>query len=323
MRPRSTVARALWSAALIAIAVPVAAASAEPPLRDVGPMSTDFASGGSQVIADRRRVAYLPVAGRVRVIDENLTEAASVVEPGCAWRSFGGGALLWGCPPAPPAAGFPGDAVAFPVDELDGGSRTVLGPPRVSLGGHGELPSWWEVGRHWMTIYYDNSPDVHAYVNRVTGEVDYGKDERSNASRHVRLVTDTDQDDLTRRVCAPLAPALVGDFPTTVAPLVYRSPYGATLVGTRLLMTRCGARRLSVLSRCPRSCSKPVIGDRFVAWTEGTSVTRRTVYVRLADRGRTWRWRVDAPPSRHPVAAVGRRLFVVGQGTLRTVRLPA
>jgi hypothetical protein len=173
-----------------------------------------------------------------------------------------------------------------------------------------------------MTIYYDNSPDIHSYVNRATGKVVYSNDESSNAARHVRLITDLDQDDLTRRVCAPLAPRLVGEFPTRIAPLVYRAPYGATLIGTRLLMARCGARRLSVLSRCPRSCSAPVIGDRFVAWTEGTSLTRRTVYVRLADRGRTSRWRVQAPPSRHPVAAVGRRLFIAGQGTLQTVRLP-
>jgi len=88
-------------------------------------------------------------------------------------------------------------------------------------------------------------------------------------------------------------------------------------------MGRCGARRLEILSRCPRTCSDPVIGDQFIAWTEGTSNTRRSVYVRLADRSRTWRWRMPAQPSLRPVAAIGRRLFVLGQGTLKTIRLPA
>jgi hypothetical protein len=308
---------------IVVSAVPhVAPASAEPPLQDVGSLSSDFSAGGWQVIADRTRVAYMLEAGRVRVIDERLTEVATVVEHDCAWRSFGGGALLWARPTVASASGVAGEAGAFPIDQLDGGPRPVLGRPAVSLGGHGEAPSWWEVGRRWMTIYYDNSPDIHSYVNRVTGKVVYSNVESIDAARHVRLTTDLDQDDLTRRVCAPLAPRLVGEWPTRIAPLVYRAPYGATLIGTRLLMARCGARTLSVLSRCLRSCSAPVIGDRFVAWTEGTSLTHRTVYARLADRGRTWRWRVQAPPSRHPVAAVGRRLFIAGQGILQTVRLP-
>ena len=318
-----TFSRGVLLVAVTAIAVHAAPASAEPPLRDVGPVSTDPSSGRVQVIADRTRVAYMPEAGRVRVINEDLAEVASVLEPGCSWRSFGGGALLWACPPAAPAAAFSGEPSVFPIDELDGGQRTVLGPPPISIGAHGESPSWWGVGRRWMTVFYDNSPDHRAYINRNTGKVDYGKDEFARAKRHVQVITDVDQVDLARRVCAPLAPRLVGDFPAVVARLVYRAPYGATRVGTRLLMARCGARRLTVLSRCPRSCSEPVIGDRFVAWTEGSSLTRRTVYVRLADRGRTWRWRVHAPPSNHPVAAVGRRLFVLGQGTLQSVRLPA
>ena len=301
------------------LAVDVAAASAAPPLRDVGPVSTEAGSGGGQIIADRTRLAYVPVAGRVRVIDEQLAEVASVAEPGCEWRGFGGGALLWACI----APAVPSEASVFPIDELDGGTRTVLGPPALPLGGHGESPSWWAIGRRWLTVYYDNSQDRHAYVNRATGKVDYGRGEFSNARRHVRLITDVDRDDLTRRVCAPFAPRLVGAFPALVAALVYRPPYGAIRAGRRLLSGRCGARRLTVLSRCPRSCSDPVIGDRFVAWTEGTSSSRRSVYVRFADRDRRWRWRVSAPPSRHPLAAVGRRLFVLGQGTLKTVRLPA
>lgn len=302
-----------------AFAVDVAAAGAAPPLRDVGPVSTGPGSGGAQIIAARTRLAYVPVAGRVRVIDEQLAEVASVAEPGCEWRGFGGGALLWAC--ITPA--IPSEASVFPIDELDGGPRSVLGLPALPLGGHGEAPSWWAIGRRWLTVYFDNSPDSHAYVNRATGKVDYGKDEVANARRQIRLIADVDRDDLTRRVCAPFAPRLVGEYPSLVAPLVYRPPYGATRAGKRLLSGRCGARRLSVLSRCPRSCSDPVVGDRFFAWTEGTSSSRRSVYVRFADRDRRWRWRVSAPPSRHPLAAVGRRLFVLAQGTLKTVRLPA
>ena len=108
-----------------------------------------------------------------------------------------------------------------------------------------------------MTVFYDNSPDNRAYINRATGKVDYAKDEFARAKRRVRVITDVDQDDLARRVCAPLAPRLVGDFRRVVAPLVYRAPYGATRIGTRLMMARCGARKLTVLSRCPRSCSDP------------------------------------------------------------------
>jgi hypothetical protein len=90
-------------------------------------------------------------------------------------------------------------------------------------------------------------------------------------------------------------------------------------------MSRCGARRLTVLSRCAQTCSDPVVGAAFIAWMEGASRIRRTVYVRLAGRERTWRWRVEIPvqPSDHLVAALGRRLFVLSRTTLNTVRLPA
>ncbi|MDP2710703.1 MAG: hypothetical protein Q8O56_05755 [Solirubrobacteraceae bacterium] len=244
-----------------------------------------------------------------------------MAEPGCVWRSFGGGAVLWSCNPGP---GHPFGS--SPLVGLDGRQRTVLGPPGLPLGAHGEPPIWWAVGLRWMTVYYN--ADSRAYVNRSTGRVAYSTGEVSRARRHVRLITDVDRDDLTRPVCAPLVPKLVpgeGRADVVVAPLAYRPPYGATRSGSRLLIGRCGARRLTVLSRCPRTCSDPVVGEGFVAWIEGTSRTRRTVYVRLADRARTWRWRVDVPaqPSGHLVAAVGRRLFVLGRTTLKTVRLPA
>jgi hypothetical protein len=178
----------------------VAAAHAEPRLRDVGPVSPDPAADGSQqVIADRGRLAYTPGNGRVRVIDERLSEVASVVEPGCVLRGFGGRAVLWSCGPAP---GYPFGY--SPLLELDGRQRTVLGPPRLPLGGHGESPLWWGVGLRWMTVYYD--ADTRLYVNRATGRVVYSTQEYSRARRHVRLMTDVDQDDLTRRVCAPLVP---------------------------------------------------------------------------------------------------------------------
>jgi hypothetical protein len=304
-----------------AAALRVSAARAEPPLRAMGPVSIGPIAGTPQVIADRGRLAYTPGGGRVRVLDERLAEVASVAEPGCAWRGFGGGALLWNCEAAP---GYPFGY--SPLVALDGGQRTVLGPPRLPPGGHGEMPIWWAVGLRWMTVYYD--ADTRAYVSRTTGKVVYSTSEVSRARRHVRLISDVDQDDLTRSLCAPLVPKLVSGearADVVVAPLAYRWPYGATRSGSRLLMGRCGARLLTVLSRCARTCSDPVLGDGFVAWMEGASRTRRTAYVRLLGRARTWRWRVDVPaqPSSHLLAAVGRRLFILEPTTLKTVRLPA
>jgi hypothetical protein len=127
----------LGAVSAAAFSLQVAAARAEPRLRDVRPVSTDPAADASQVIADRGRVAYTPGNGRVRLIDERLSEVASVVEPGCMWRGFGGGAVLWNCGPAP---GYPFGY--SPLLELDGRQRTVLGPPRLPLGGHGESPLW-------------------------------------------------------------------------------------------------------------------------------------------------------------------------------------
>ena len=305
-----------------AFALQVSVAQAEPPLRDVGPVNSDPASGTAQVIADGGRVAYTSGGGRVRVITEGLAEVASVTEPGCAWRGFGAGQLLWNCHAAAP--GYPFGY--SPLVALDGGQRTVLGPPPLPPGGHGEMPVWSGVGLRWMTVYYDE--DTRAYVNRTTGKVVYSQREVLRARRHVRLITDVDRDSLTRPVCAPLAPKLVSAqrrAGVVVAPLAYRSPYGATRSGSRLLMGRCGERRLTVLSRCPRACSDPVIGDGFVAWVEGNSRTRRTLNVRLLGRARTWRWRVDIPtqPSKHLLAALGRRLFILAPDTLKTVRLPA
>ncbi|MDP1847875.1 MAG: hypothetical protein Q8K79_08790 [Solirubrobacteraceae bacterium] len=317
MRTTSTLVAIITAA----FALQVSAAQAEPPLRDVGPASTDPASGTAQVIANRGRVAYTLGGGRVRVINERLAEAASVTEAGCAWRGFGAGQLLWNCHAAAP--GYPFGY--SPLVALDGRQRIVLGPPPLPPGGHGELPIWWGVGLHWMTVYYD--ADTRAYVNRTTGRVVYSPGEVLRARRHVRLITDVDQDDLTRSLCAPLVPKLVpGEerADVVVAPLAYRSPYGATRSGSRLLIGRCGARRLTVLSGCARTCSDPVVGDGFVAWMEGTSRTR-TLNVRLLGRGRTWRWRVDIPaqPSQHLLAALGRRLFILAPDTLKTVRLPA
>ena len=149
------------------------------------------------VIADGGRVAYMPVPGRIRVINTRFVEFASVAEPGCMWLGFGGGALLWSCEPLAPTD--PGHSL---IDELDGSPPTVLKPPTaLGLGGHGETPTWFGIGLHWLIATFDGESNV--YVNRTTGSVDYRRDFPSNA-RH-RLITDVDQDDLTRRVCAPLA----------------------------------------------------------------------------------------------------------------------
>ncbi len=316
-RPAVTVIVAVGVAVAVgASTFGVAAASAEPPLGDVAPAPADLGTG---LISDGGRVAYMSAPGHVRVIDEHLDEIASVAEPGCLWRSFGGGALLWNCQPAP---AYPFGYSA--IDDLGAKPRIVLGSPRLAPGGHGETPTWSAVGLRWMTV--DFGGQWHAYVNRATAKVVEANVELTRAFKHSRLVSDVDRDDLTRAVCAPLLPKTVpglrGD--SVVAPLAYRPPYGATLSGSRLLMGRCGARRLTVLSRCRRACSDPVVGDRFVAWTEGTSQTRQTVYVRLADRGRTWRWQIQpAPQFNRLVAAIGRRLFVLTDGMLKTVWLPA
>ena len=307
----------LLAAGLGASAGGAAPAGAEPPLRDVGAASTDLASGSSLVVADGGRVAYMSAPGRVRVINRSLAEVASVTEPGCMWRAFGGGALLWNCEPLAPTD--PGHSL---IDALDGSPRTVLAPPtRLGFGGHGETPTWSGIGLYWLSATFDGESFV--YVDRVTGSIDYRRDVPSHAGH--RLVTDLDQEDLTRRVCAPLSQRRVEGLRgnSVAAPLAYVPPYGATRSGSRLLIGRCGAPRLSVLSRCPRSCSDPVVGPGFVAWTAGTSPARRTLYVRLIDRRRTWRWQIQPPAqsSDHLVAALGQRLFVLERGKLKTIEV--
>lgn len=322
MRLRNALARFRLVAVLVAVgsvAGGAARAGAEPPLRLVGAASTDFPSGSSSVVADGGHVAYMSAPGRVRVIDRSLVEVASVAEPGCMWRAFGGGALLWNCEPRGPTD--PGYSL---IDELDGSPQTVLKPPTaLGFGGHGEIPTWSGIGLRWLSATFDGESSV--YVNRVTGKVDYRRDLASDA-RH-RLITDVDQQDLTRRVCAPLAQQYVEGLrgASVAVPLAYRPPYGATRSGSRLLMGRCGARSLTVLSRCPTSCSDPVVGYGFVAWTAGVSPAHRTLNVRLIDRLRTWRWQIQPPsqPSDQLVAAVGQRLFVLDRQTLKTIRLPA
>jgi hypothetical protein len=302
-----------------ALAGGVASAHAEPPLRNVGPASTGFPTGSSLLAADGDRVAYMSAPGRVRVIDGSLAEVASIAEPGCVWQAFGGGALLWNCEPLAPTE--PGHSM---IDEVDGSRRTVLKAPlALGSGGHGETPTWSGIGLRWLVATFDGESNV--YVNRVTGKVDYRRDLRPRTED--RLITDVDQADLTRRVCAPLArqyaDGLRGN--SVPLPLAYRPPYGATRSGSRLVMGRCGARRLTVLSRCPRTCSDPVVGDGFVAWTAGVSPARRTLYVRLVDRRRTWRWQIQppSPPAGRLVAAIGRRLLVLDRFALKTIQLPA
>ena len=181
---------------------------------------------------------------------------------------------------------------------------------------------WAGVGRRWLSVTWTG--ESHAYVNRATGKV--VKDKPVGAQTAGRVITDLDQVDLTRRVCAPLAPKVVEGARgfNLVVPFAYRRPYGATRSRSRLLMGRCGAPRLTILSRCPRSCSDPVVGDEFIAWTEGTSTSSRTLHVRILSRSRTWRWgpRFPLQPSQRHLAAVGHRVFVFDNGTLKTLRLP-
>ncbi|MEA2219289.1 MAG: hypothetical protein QOJ35_1915 [Solirubrobacteraceae bacterium] len=125
------------------------------------------------IVADGGHVAYMAAPGRVRVIDRSFAEVASVAEPGCTWRAFGGGALLWNCEPLAPTD--PGHSL---IDELDGSPQTVLKPPTaLGVGGHGEIPTWSGIGLRWLIATFDGESNV--YVNRATGSVDYRRDQTS------------------------------------------------------------------------------------------------------------------------------------------------
>jgi hypothetical protein len=161
MTPRCL--RALLPAAVSATALPVRAAHAEPPLRDVRPISTDVTSTGARVIAGRSRLACMPLARRPRVIDERFAEVAAVVEPGRARRSLGGGALLWRCDRAP------GPSRWLLLHRRARRRAARRQSPNLPLGGHGDMPDWVAVGLRWLTVTYDGTPDAH--VNRTPGRV--------------------------------------------------------------------------------------------------------------------------------------------------------
>ena len=235
-------------------------------------------------------MAYMTAPGHVRVIDEDLAEVALIVEPACAWRDFGGGALLWACGAAP---GYP---FGFSrVDELAGG-RTVLGPPRLPAGGHGEEPIWGQIGRRWLTVYYGD--DYQVYVHRTSGRL-RPADGRARARPRPRPREHRSRpDDCGRLRAVVLVEGVRHLDRRALAPPLVRRGHRAALSPA------------DVLSRLPARASDPVVGAGFVAWTEGLSHTRRTVYVRLADRGRTWRWRFRRrarnPSCRRRTAAVRR-----------------
>jgi hypothetical protein len=321
------------AAAPAALALGAAPAAAGPPLRDVGPAMRDGANGRALLASDGQRVAYAPAPSRIRVIGRDLREVASIPTPsGCAWGDFGGGALLWYCDRADGQSGLAFHGIVYDVAAR---AVTQLQPPPVPAStATGDLPTWWTIGRHWLGADYISSGVRQvAFVNRATGQVIPYAAVAGSIRDGRRVTPDLDRADLMRPLCAPLRPRAVRDDRGEPVParFAYSPPYGATRSstpgGTRLLLGRCGDRATSVLSRCPRTCADPAVGDRAVAWLEGTSQTTRTLRVRLIDRARTWSWRVAVPPDRRGsadplVAVLGRRVFVLGEKALKTVLLP-
>jgi hypothetical protein len=291
------------AAASAALALGAAPAAAGPPLRDVGPAARDGASGRALLASDGQRVAYASAPSHIRVIGRDLREVASVPTPsGCAWGDFGGGALLWYCDRADGHSGLAFHGIAYDIATR---AVTQLQPPPVPAStATGDLPTRWTIGRRWLGVAYISSGvDPIAFVNRATGKVIPYATVSDSVRVGRRVTPDLDRADLMRPLCAPLRPRSVqGDRGQMVpARFAYRAPYGATLSnapsGTRLLLGRCSDRAMSVLSRCPQTCADPALGDRAVAWLEGTSQTTRTLRVRLIDRARTWSWRVAVPPT--------------------------
>jgi hypothetical protein len=321
-------------AACIALAVGASSAMAVPPLRDVGPATKDAASGRTLLAASATTLTYDASADHVRVIDGQLHEIASVRTPaGCAFGDYGGGSLLWYCTAAATATatgGFSG--VVYDVGTRTTAQLPVAAGPHDALGGS---PTWWTIGTHWLGVaYIANGPQSYAYVNRTTGQVVTYAKVSADLRANPRATLDLDRADLAQPLCSPLrAQAPGGSVPT---PFAYLRPYGATLshskAGTRLLVGHCGARRMTVLSRCAKGCGDPAIGDHAVAWLEGAGDLHPSsahLRVRLLDRSRTWSWSVTLPrrfsgSDQDPlVAVIGRRAFVLVAGKLQSVQLPA
>jgi hypothetical protein len=317
-------------AGCLALVLGASSAMAAPPLRDVGPATKDAASGRTLLAGSGTTLAYNASADRIRVIDGRLREVASIPLPaGCAFGDYGGGSLLWYCSTAA-TAGFTG--VVYDVATHATTQLPVAAGPHDALGGN---PTWWTIGAHWLGVaYIANGPQSYAYVNRTTGQiVTYAK--VSAALRaNPRAALDLDRADLAQPLCSPLRAQAPGRSVPT--PFAYARPYGATLshskAGTRLLVARCGARKMTVLSRCMKGCGDPAIGDHAVAWLEGAGDSHPSsahLRVRLLDRSRTWSWSVTLPrrfagSDRDPlVAAIGRRVFVLVAGKLQSVRLPS
>jgi hypothetical protein len=254
---------------------------------------------GSAVASDGKRyAAYYVSEGSTRILDEEgRTLRDDVAIPADPWPLFrtveavGGGYVLLGSSVAvvpPPKLVEIATGSVLDVDARPWAIRW----DNVYLTG---------VGRHWLGgdgVTSHGGSDT--FLNWHTGRV------AEPGGNSARATPDLNTAELWRPMCSPLHRRSSRGLGLWRS-FQYRPPLGLTTSRAgRLLLLRCGQRKVTTLSRCRKGCGFAQLGGGLVTWREG----RRAYFYRAHTRCRR-RWVIPAPATYlATVAHTSKRVFI-------------
>jgi hypothetical protein len=168
-------------------------------------------------------------------------------------------------------------------------------------------------GRHWISgDAVASHGGVGAFLNWRTGGVAADLPTYYEPRNTARATPDLNRAELWRPMCRPLRRRSSHDPKTGEGSGVwrryqYRPPLGLTTSPTgRLLLERCGRRKVTTLSRCRKGCGFAQLGAGVVTWQAG----RRGHFYRARTRCRR-SWKIPAPSSHVAAAAhTSKRVFI-------------
>lgn len=274
---------------------------------------TPVASGAGLLYADGERFAVWHQGNAWTLMDDRGAgrQLALTCDPNSAVLGSGY-FLVNGC-----AGSSPRPQVSLQVHDLRTGAIHDGAPPSDrnpdTFGGDFDA-TFYGVGARWAEV----STGGNHWQRRVFYDWRTGQTVDDDAPATV--FPDLAAGALYRPLCAPLVrvPGVQSSY--DLRPEFLDTQFNGSLMlvrsDSRLRLWRCGHARPAVVSNCePVGCDTAQLSHRYLTWAEGRSINVRVLRSRKTHRMR-------APTTNFSVAHTGRRLFVLGDGTLYVGRLP-
>jgi hypothetical protein len=274
------------------------------PHAEGAPLSYVGNSLASPVATDGKRyAAYFVAEGSTRILDQEgriLRDVAIPADPLPFFRTVeavGGGFVLLGS----------SVAVIPPPKLVEIATGSVLDVDARPLAIHWDGVSLTGVGRQWIggdgvTSHGGSDTFLNWHTGRVAGDVPT-YDEPANSAR---AAPDLNAAELWRPMCSPLH-RRSSHGRGVWRSFQYQPPLGLTTSRAgRLLLLRCGQRKVTALSRCRKGCGFTQLGGGIVTWREG----RNAYFYRARTRCKR-RWVIPAPATYlATVAHTSKRVFI-------------